>query len=308
MSFDFHEFEDWLYENFKHKTVENSLRAYRYLERNGVKLEERDTFREWMRDSRRKGVLDRTLNDYIKVYNRVLTYRNEPKIKFYKELHSLNRPIATQDDYALLMKAAGTFGYTRQRKILIIEILFKTGARLNELATLTVESVHGDTARVIGKGQKEAKLYLLPSVRRALDRYLRVRISSGTNRIFTNQAGKAMTYDGIRQEIYQIAQKAGINFSAHRARRFFARYLYNKGVDLEGIRLLMRHTKFDTTKEYIQMAIDDAIDSVRDKDLDFSEAARQLNPLSIKRPGRASFQFSRPKGFTLWRQPCSIHF
>ena len=261
-----------------------------------------------MRDSRRKGVLDRTLNDYIKVYNRTLTYLNEPKIKFYKELHSLNRPIATQDDYSVLMKADGTFGYTRQRKILIVEILFRTGARLNELASLTVDSIQGDTAKIIGKGQKEAKLYLLPSVRRALDRYLRVRTSSGTNRVFTNQSGAAMTYDGIRQEIYQIAQKAGIKFSAHRARRFFARYLYNKGVDLEGIRLLMRHTKFDTTKEYIQMAIDDAIDSVRDKDLDFNEAAGRVNPLSIKRPGRAVSKDTRTPKHVLWGGPCNVLF
>lgn len=149
-------FEDWLYENFKHKTVENSLRAFRYLEKNGVKLEDRNSFRDWMRNSRRKGTLDRTLNDYIKVYNRLLAYLNEPKIKFYKEQHSLNRPVATHDDYALLMKSANSFGYTKQRKILIVEVLFKTGARLNELASLTTDAIEGDTAKIIGKGHLDA--------------------------------------------------------------------------------------------------------------------------------------------------------
>ncbi len=47
------------------------------------------------------------------------------------------------------------------------------------------------------------------------------------------------------------------------------------------------------------MATDDAIDSVRDIDLDFTEMSGKLNPLSMRRPGRysitdviASFIFS----------------
>ena len=102
-----------------------------------------------------------------------------------------------------------------------------------------------------------------------------------------------MTYDGIRQEIYKIAKKAGINFSAHRARRFFARYLYTHGVDLEGVRLLMRHSKFDTTKDYIAMEIDDAIDGIRKKDIDFKVDEKRANPNGKTRPGRGSLILSQ---------------
>ena len=48
----------------------------------------------------------------------------------------------------------------------------------------------------------------------------------------------------------------------------------------------MRHTKFDTTKDYIGLAIDDAIDEVRKKNLDFKESDSGVNPNSIKRPER----------------------
>lgn len=287
------EFEDWMIENFRPKTIENTMRALRYLERNGVDLGDRNTFREWVRNSRRKGILDRTINTYIKAYNRVLAWKGDTRIKFFKEQHSLNRPVASQDDYSELIRAARTYGYTRQRKELIIEILFKTGARLRELSELTIDAFEGDTARVIGKGQKEAKLYVMPSVRDSLSRYLKVRASRGTMKLFTNQDGEPMTYDGIRMEIYQVAKKAGISFSAHRARRFFARYLYNSGVDLEGIRILMRHTKFDTTKEYIQMAMDDALEHVRRKDLDFKESRIRVNPQRCKRPGREWFSLEQ---------------
>ena len=305
-------FEDWLYDNFKPKTIQNTLRSLRYLDRQGVDLNQMESFRKWVRESRKKGTLDRTLNTYIKAYNRILTYRDEPKMKFFKEMHSMNRPIASMEDYEALSKASETFGYTRRRKALIIELLFKTGARLNEIASISIDAIQEDTILIVGKGQKPSKLYLLPSVRQSLDKYIKVRQSNGTAKLFTNKEGEPMTYDGIRQEIYQISKKAGISFSAHRARRFFARYLYTHGVDLEGIRLLMRHAKFDTTKDYIGMAIDDAIEGIRKKDLDFKESDKNLNPKGKTRPGRAAFYlkqtFQFPSLFLLEVQLCKPFF
>lgn len=182
----------------------------------------------------------------------------------------------------------------KKMKFLVIELLFKTGARLNEIASLTTDAIGEDTIMIIGKGQKPSKLFLLPSVKKSLDDYLKVRQSNGTTKLLTNKDGEPMTYDGVRQEIYQIAKKAGISFSAHRSRRFFARYLYTHGVDLEGVRLLMRHSKFDTTKDYIMMGIDDAIDGIRKKDLDFKESEKRVNPNSKTRPGRAAFTNIHP--------------
>ena len=290
---DYEKFEDWLYMSFKPKTIQNTLRSLRYLAKNGVNLEQTESFKKWIREMRKKGTLDRTINTYIKAYNRLLVYREEPKIKFFKEMHSMNRPVASMHDYALLEAACQEFGYTRKRKNLIIELLFKTGARLNEISSLTTDAIQEDTILIIGKGQKPSKLYLLPTVRKALDEYLKVRQSNGTTKLLTNSQGDPMTYDGIRQEIYQIAKKAGINFSAHRARRFFARYLYTHGVDLEGVRLLMRHSKFDTTKDYIAMEIDDAIDGIRKKDIDFKVDEKRVNPNGKTRPGRGSLILSQ---------------
>jgi len=72
--------------------------------------------------------------------------------------------------------------------------------------------------------------------------------SRGTNRVFTNRDGMLMSYDGLRQEIYQISGKARIKFSEHRARRFCARFRDESGLDPLDKRLMMRHEKFDTTK------------------------------------------------------------
>ena len=35
-------FEDWLYENFKPKTITNTMRSLRYLQKNGVQIGDRE--------------------------------------------------------------------------------------------------------------------------------------------------------------------------------------------------------------------------------------------------------------------------
>ena len=57
--------------------------------------------------------------------------------------------------------------------------------------------------------------------------------------MFVNSRGEPMTYDGVRREIYKLAEKAGVKFSAHRAMRFYARFLYEEGLGLEELCLLM---------------------------------------------------------------------
>ena len=42
------DFYDWLQERYKHKTISNYLRALRHLEREGVNLDSKDSFREWI--------------------------------------------------------------------------------------------------------------------------------------------------------------------------------------------------------------------------------------------------------------------
>jgi hypothetical protein len=60
------------------------------------------------------------------------------------------------------------------------------------------------------------------------------------------------------------------------------------------------------------MEIDDAIDSVRKKDLDFKVSEKRVNPKDQKRPGRAAFYlkqtFQFPSLFLLEVQLCKPFF
>ena len=163
-----------------------------------------------------------------------------------------------------------------------------TGEDVNILHTMIHEMSHAHLDHLDRKDIPRgiAMVFLPESVKKAIDRYIKVRRSRGSNRVFINSKGEAMTYDGIRREIYKVAEKAGIKFSAHRARRFYARFLYKEGLDLEEIRLLMRHEKIDTTKDYIQMMQEDAIDVLRKRKIDFFEDETGSNPGRHSRLGR----------------------
>jgi len=73
------------------------------------------------------------------------------------------------------------------------------------------------------------------------------------------------------------------------AGRFYARKLYQEGYDIEKIRLLLGHEKLDTTKTYLKVDQEDAINELRKRDFDFLylnlEVQNQTTPSSILRPG-----------------------
>jgi site-specific recombinase XerD len=53
------------------------------------------------------------------------------------------------------------------------------------------------------------------------------------------------------------------------ARRFYARFLYKQGYDLELIRQILWHEKLGTTKKYMQVDQKDVVEAMREKKPDF---------------------------------------
>ena len=95
------------------------------------------------------------------------------------------------------------------------------------------------------------------AVRAALAEYLPVRASiiarwgdRSDGRLLvrrTVRQGEYMTPDAVGELVYRLGSKAGVDISSHCLRRFFATSLYSNGTDLNTIRIMMRHTRLDTT-------------------------------------------------------------
>ncbi len=151
------------------------------------------------------------------------------------------------------------------------------------MISLAVEDVNLSAGKIVinaGKNQKYREVPLFPSVRLAVEKYLPFRLmlvekgNRNTHALFVNQYGYPFTEDGGHNAIDRIAKLAGIRFSPHRARRFYGRHLWDKGMKPELIQQILGHTDVGTTMIYIQPDIDDAFEVVRKevKKLDFRDA------------------------------------
>ncbi|MCA8947473.1 MAG: tyrosine recombinase XerC [Planctomycetes bacterium] len=155
-----------------------------------------------------------------------------------------------------------TWSGTRDKAIL--ELLYATGLRVSELVKLKLQDLEltKGSLRTLGKGRKERILPLLPSAIEGLQTWYKVRgnpprsrtggIKPGTENVFINQRGTALTDRSVRRLIDQYVKQAAINckVTPHTLRHSFATHLLNHGADLRDVQELLGHAHLATTQVY----------------------------------------------------------
>ncbi|WP_134644041.1 tyrosine recombinase XerC [Weissella cibaria] len=178
-----------------------------------------------------------------------------PRYFYEKELNKLFEVVMT--DTSLL----------GLRNRLLLEILYGTGARVSEAATLTLGMID-QTARVItitGKGNKTRIVPYGQYAADALASYLRdarpqlfAKSQIMHDNLFVNQRGQALTASGIEYILKQLAKKAGLTqmISAHMFRHTYATDMLNNGADLRTVQQLLGHSSLSTTQIYTHVTTD----------------------------------------------------
>ena len=155
-----------------------------------------------------------------------------------------------------------TWSGTRDKAIL--ELLYATGLRVSELVKLKMDDLEMSrgSLRTLGKGRKERILPLLPAAIEALQAWFKVRqrpprsktgeVKPGTETVFINQRGSALTDRSVRRMIDQYVKQASINgkVTPHTLRHSFATHLLNHGADLRDVQELLGHAHLATTQVY----------------------------------------------------------
>ena len=131
--------------------------------------------------------------------------------------------VLTDVELKKLLKACEGGGFTERRDTAILFAFIDTGARLSEIANLTMEDVDLDdqTLTVVGKGSKTRVLPIGAKAVKAIDRYLRARRSS-ESALWLGSKGR-MTPSGLAQMLRRRADQAGIgHIHPHQFRHTFA--------------------------------------------------------------------------------------
>jgi integrase/recombinase XerC len=157
---------------------------------------------------------------------------------------------------------------TARRDAAILELLYATGMRISELASLTVDRL--DLAqrrlRVVGKGSKERELLFGDHAALAVRGYLsearsllaaRARAAAPASaHLFLNARGGPLTTRGARMvvEHWVTAAHAPASTSPHTLRHSFATHLLEGGADLRSVQELLGHARLATTQVYTHLS------------------------------------------------------
>jgi len=132
------------------------------------------------------------------------------------------------------------------RNNLLLDFLFYSGVRINELVNIKHADWQTNQLKVHGKGNKVRYIFL-PEF---LIKYLN---PSKPDYLFLNQRGNPIKAEYIRWLLKARTQQAGIvkKITPHTFRRSFATLLYQKGAQLMTIQKLLGHSSVQTTEAYI---------------------------------------------------------
>lgn len=157
----------------------------------------------------------------------------------------------------------------------IITILLNCALRISELASLNLEQVSTDVIKVIGKGNKERKIFLTPAAKKSVSDWLQIRNSLDvpTNALFVSRNKSRMTIKSLQNVVKKYVCAAGLdanNISAHKLRHTSATLMYKYGkVDIRSLQQILGHESVATTEIYTHV------------DESQLQAAVNSNPLAI---------------------------
>jgi integrase/recombinase XerD len=173
-------------------------------------------------------------------------------------------PVLTIKEVQKLIEQPNLSLKTGIRDRAIMEVLYATAIRLNEL--LNLEVYHADLKDKVlyirkGKGKKQRVVPLGKSASGWLKEYLdKIRPHHGRKnrrqrRLFLNHFGHAMTGQSVRALLRTYRIKAGIvkPVSPHMFRRTCATHLLQQGADIRYIQKLLGHKSLKTTQGYTKV-------------------------------------------------------
>ena len=141
------------------------------------------------------------------------------------------------------------------RKKAMFITFVNTGMRVSELSKLKISDIQDGWISVNNaKCNKFRKIPLHPSVKQAIDDYVKHERVSSCPYLFVNQMGNPLTVTNVNRDLNSILSHTNINkhISAHRLRDSFATIQYANGSDIKSIQETLGHQTIQMTLHYVQ--------------------------------------------------------
>ena len=148
---------------------------------------------------------------------------------------------------------------------LILEILYCTGIRRNELINLKINNIDlaNQRIKVLGKRNKERYIPILNSTVQLLNSYLELRnklnFINDKDFLLITSRGKKI-YENLVNRVtkkYFSKYSSKLKKSPHILRHSFATHLLDNGADLNSVKDLLGHTSLAATQIYTNRSIEE---------------------------------------------------
>ena len=180
---------------------------------------------------------------------------NAPKIP-----HGTPKPIMAKNAIHAVETIKNETGYSwvSTRDAAILLLLYGAGLRISEaLGILVKDAPIGNSLTILGKGNKERTVPILPVIQIAVRSYLK---SCPHNlmpeeALFRGVRGGALSPRIIQKRMQVLREQLGLPDTAtpHALRHSFATHLLSNGGDLRSIQKLLGHVSLSTTQIYTEV-------------------------------------------------------
>lgn len=235
-----------------------------------------DSLRDWMWRMSDAGATKSTLarkTSSAKAFTEFLFERGEitedpglrlraPKLE--RTLPKVASEKSLSEVFSRLSQQASEDNPSALRDLCAFELLYATGMRVSELASIDVSDIDFSRRllRVTGKGNKQRMLPYGEAAARALDNYLRLgrtkfELEDSPPALLLTSRGKRV---GVRQ-LYslvanQLSQTATGAAGPHTLRHSAATHLLDHGADLRAVQEILGHASLATTQIYTHVSVE----------------------------------------------------
>jgi integrase/recombinase XerD len=171
----------------------------------------------------------------------------------------------TLDAMKAILEAPDTACLMGRRDLVLLSLMYDTGARVQEIADLTVADVRLEnptTVKVTGKGNKSRLIPLMTPTAKLIEQYMSENnlkdAARGSYPLFQNRSHTKLTRAGIAYILNKYVEESRLLhpgqipkvISPHCFRHSKAMHLLQAGVNLVYIRDLLGHVSITTTEVY----------------------------------------------------------
>lgn len=174
-----------------------------------------------------------------------------------KKKNNLPRALSHDVIHEFLHSPTHESTWIEKRDQAIILLLYGCGVRISEALSITLKNIKNDLLYVIGKGNKERVVPILPHSKKTIKEYIELcpYLIRPDQYLFIGARGKKMSRTNFAHRLQTLRRKTGLPeiVTAHAFRHSFATHLLEQDVDIRIIQELLGHSSLSTTQNYTKI-------------------------------------------------------